>query len=269
MLSWRETVRREGVCMHAALVGCSVTLLFVLSSCDSSASTAGTGGSGGAQAGSDAAGGGGVGGSGGGQGGRGGRGGAGAEADGGSGGAYSGGDSAGQGGKGGSGGGSAGQGGKGGSGAAAGGGGGGAGSGDVAYDACIERAGAAGQDVDDCTRCLCQADNCQVQLAAATDDPKSNAVVVCGQDNGCTDQCCLCGDTCSFNGSNYGKGPCAAEIKTAAGVSPSSGLESAPTVLEKCDRNVSPDNSCRKIAVLAKCALDKCASACPVASSCP
>jgi hypothetical protein len=122
--------------------------------------------------------------------------------------------------------------------------------------------------VGDCARCLCQADNCRTQLTAATQDEKSNAVVICSQANGCTDVCCLCGDNpCGL--ANYGTGPCASQVKVAAGVSAGSGLEAAATVSSKCARAATDDNSCHKVTVLADCQLDKCADVCPAATTCP
>jgi hypothetical protein len=154
-----------------------------------------------------------------------------------------------------------------GSGGAGSGGTGGAAGGDPDYDQCLSDAEEAGQDVNDCARCLCQADKCRSELNTATQDAKSNAVVICSQVNGCTDVCCLCGES-SCDISNYGSGPCAPEVKVAAGVGAGSGIEAALTVSSKCARNATDDNSCHKVTVLSDCQLAKCADACPSATTC-
>ena len=134
---------------------------------------------------------------------------------------------------------------------AAGGSGGAAGGGDAAYDQCLSDALSAGQTVDDCTHCLCQVDKCQAELNVATHDAKANTVVICSEEKKCTDLCCLCGDSsCTLN--NYATGPCAAEVESAAGVTPGKGIISnGPTVSSQCARDAKQDNSCRRVAVLA------------------
>jgi hypothetical protein len=126
---------------------------------------------------------------------------------------------------------------------------------------------------------LCQAGNCQDQLAALKDDAKGNALVACGQAKMCGDQCCICGTSsagamCASDYANYGMGPCAAEVQMAAGVEPGTGLSGAlaggMTVTMACDPAGTGSNSCNHATKLAKCTTDKCASSCPnVKSTCP
>jgi hypothetical protein len=141
-------------------------------------------------------------------------------------------------------------------------------SGDAAYDQCLNDAASAGQTVDDCTHCLCQADKCQAELNVATHDAKANIVVICSEEKKCTDLCCLC-ENSSCDLSNYATGPCAAEVESAAGVTPGKGvLANGSTVSSKCARDAKDDNSCRRVALLARCELKKCPDACPTAKTC-
>jgi hypothetical protein len=141
------------------------------------------------------------------------------------------------------------------------------GTGDAAYEQCLSDAVNAGQEVGDCARCLCQADNCQARLNTATHDAKANAVVICSQQQSCTDLCCLCGSN-SCGSENYATGPCSDEIESAAGVTPGGGLLNALTVSAKCTRSATDDNSCYRATVLADCEREKCAEVCPISTSC-
>jgi hypothetical protein len=137
---------------------------------------------------------------------------------------------------------------------------------DQAAEQCVNDSMAAGQTITDCERCLCQTGVCQTQMNAIKDDVNANALVKCSQENMCSGQCCLCGDTCSLT--NYGDGMCAAEAKVAAGVAPDSGLEAILTVMERCAEAGPEDSACARAARLSACALSNCAAMCPNLPAC-
>lgn len=131
---------------------------------------------------------------------------------------------------------------------------------------CVDDARAGGLTITDCERCLCQTDVCQNEMNAIKDDQKASALVQCSQQNSCSGQCCLCGDTCDLG--NYGDGPCAAEANVAAGVDANSGLEAALTVMNQCAESGPDDSPCARAARLSACALSKCAELCPNLPAC-
>jgi hypothetical protein len=150
------------------------------------------------------------------------------------------------------------------------------GGGDATVAQCLADVMSSGFTVTSCEMCLCQAGTCQAELSAIKSDTAAKALVSCTETNHCSGQCCLCatngkGAMCDSLGSNYAKGKCATEVETAAGVTPGAGaITNGSKVTAACSVTGPPDNACARAARLAKCATDKCASACPnVAVACP
>lgn len=113
----------------------------------------------------------------------------------------------------------------------------------------------------ECRNCLCQPDNCVAELMAIDGDAAATAVVECGREAGCSGTCCLCGESCDIDPiATYGTGPCAAEIETAAGVTPGGGvLVNGTAVSTAC---MDTAGSCGKASALGDCSAEKCATEC-------
>jgi hypothetical protein len=152
---------------------------------------------------------------------------------------------------------------------------GGAGS-DPATTQCIADVMASGTTVTDCERCLCETANCQTEMNALKGDTAANALIACTKTHNCSGQCCLCktsgkGATCDSLGSNYATGDCAAEVETAAGVTPGAGALTNGTKVKDACSDTGPDtNACARATRVATCATSKCKAQCPsVAVACP
>lgn len=131
---------------------------------------------------------------------------------------------------------------------------------------CLARADAVGVPTGACSMCLCQADTCLDTFELVTGDPLASDLAVCQMATGCTGACCLCGGSCSGNGSNFGQGPCGAEVQAAAGVTPQtgrSGLSSnGSAVQDNCASTGPAAASCARTVRLGECAANYCASVC-------
>jgi hypothetical protein len=152
---------------------------------------------------------------------------------------------------------------------------GGAGS-DPATTQCIADVMASGTTVTDCERCLCETANCQTEMSALKGDTAANALIACTKAHNCSGQCCLCktngkGATCDSLGGNYAMGDCAAEVETAAGVTPGAGALTNGTKVKDACSDTGPDtNACARATRVATCATSKCKAQCPsVAVACP
>jgi hypothetical protein len=140
--------------------------------------------------------------------------------------------------------------------------------GEVPAAQCAASVMAAGTTITDCERCLCQPGHCQAQLKALDGDKAGNALVACTKQKNCADLCCLCGATCDSLGANYGMGPCASELETAAGATPGAGVSNASILMMNCPTTASPATSCSRAAALGQCVKDKCADMCPKPPAC-
>ena len=131
---------------------------------------------------------------------------------------------------------------------------------------CLEGLMAAGQNITDCERCMCQPDGCLDQIAVLEDDVPGAEMISCVLENNCDQECCLCGAKCGLT--TYGDGPCAAQIERAAGVTPGRGLGNIAGVMEACVPGGPPTNSCAKATRLGVCIGEKCGSMCPLPPVC-
>ncbi|MFI5308125.1 MAG: hypothetical protein ACHQ53_12270, partial [Polyangiales bacterium] len=141
--------------------------------------------------------------------------------------------------------------------------------GEVPAEQCVASVMATGATITDCERCLCQPGHCQAQLKALDGDKAGNALVACTKQKNCADLCCLCGAMCDSLGANYGMGPCAAELETAAGATPGAGAATNASILMmNCPTTASPATSCSRAAALGQCVKDKCMDMCPQPPAC-
>jgi hypothetical protein len=147
---------------------------------------------------------------------------------------------------------------------------GGAGAGSaLTTEECLAGLMAAGMTVTACEMCACAEANCLDELDAVKDDLVAAAMIMCVQDNGCSDQCCLCNAPCDPLGGNYGMGPCTTQIETAAGVTPGAGaLVNGLTVMMVCSPTGPAENSCAKAARVGECIATSCAAMCPSMTAC-
>jgi hypothetical protein len=116
-----------------------------------------------------------------------------------------------------------------------------------------------------CAECICG--SCGSDVSAINSDDKAKALLTCSLQKGCTGDCCLCGAVCDQTaGANFGNGPCAAEVMTAAGVSgtasPQTAIIFGGPVKTACTMPAAP-TSCSKPQDLSNCVAMNCATQCP------
>jgi hypothetical protein len=85
-------------------------------------------------------------------------------------------------------------------------------------------------------------------------------------ENDCDQEYCLCGAKCALT--NYGTGPCAAQMERAAGATPGIGLGNVAVVMRSCAPDGPVDNPCAKATRLDLCIAEKCRDSCPLPPVC-
>lgn len=154
---------------------------------------------------------------------------------------------------------------------AAGGGGSGGGGGEstggpLTYESCLDGLRAGGQPITACEECMCSESGCLAHIDGMREDAPGTEMIACVLENQCDQECCLCGAKCGLT--NYGKGPCAREIETAAGLNPGAGLGNVAGIMRNCVPEGPADNSCAKASRMGVCIAEKCATMCNVPSTC-
>jgi hypothetical protein len=125
------------------------------------------------------------------------------------------------------------------------------------------------REITACEMCLCQPSKCEAETVALQGDAPATAIVDCGTANGCTGECCVCGDVCEF--ANYGPGPCSDEVEMSLGLTPGAGaIANGTTVSVECDPTMATmaDNSCIISGAFSECAAANCATEC-MTTTCP